>query len=43
MRKQKVGTGTFFNFEGWDTVSGGVGLLATQFQIYFIFPTFDFN
>ena len=32
---QKVGTGTFFNFEGHS-----VGLLATQFQIYFELPSF---
>ena len=41
MRKQKVGTGTFFNFEGWDTV---VVLTASHsISNLFYTPTFDFN
>ena len=40
-----MGAGTFFNYEGWDTVvwTATRGYLATQFQIYFKSPTFDFN
>ena len=42
MRKQNMGAGRFFNYKGWDTVVW-TARVATQFQIYFKSPTFDFN